>query len=119
MGCLVYAGNIFGSCTAHHHVRDSHSKKQCGTGSLHGFFDYFWHNTEPDQYGIITFNWNLYQEIPHPFEAIITITIFALYVVVYRFILYRLPILYSWKSVPVKETVKVSTLTTEPSSFSA
>jgi Ni/Fe-hydrogenase subunit HybB-like protein len=68
---------------------------------------------------LITFNWNLYQEIPHPFEAIITITIFALYVVVYRFILYRLPILYSWKSVPVKETVKVSTLTTEPSSFSA
>ncbi len=47
---------------------------------------------------LITFNWQLYQEIPHIFEVIITLTIFAIYVVVYRFILYRLPILYTWKT---------------------
>ncbi|WP_020676594.1 hypothetical protein [Geopsychrobacter electrodiphilus] len=46
---------------------------------------------------LIAFNWKLYQEIPHVFEIIISITIFAIYVTVYRFILYRLPILYSWK----------------------
>ena len=46
---------------------------------------------------LITFNWNLYQEIPHVFEAIIAITLFTTYIVTYRFILYRLPILYSWK----------------------
>lgn len=46
---------------------------------------------------LITFNWQLYQEIPHIFEFIIAVTIFAMYVVVYRFLLYRLPILYSWK----------------------
>jgi hypothetical protein len=49
---------------------------------------------------LITFNWQLYQEIPHVFEVIIAITIFAIYVVVYRFLLYRLPILYSWKALP-------------------
>jgi uncharacterized membrane protein YcjF (UPF0283 family) len=49
---------------------------------------------------LITFNWQLYQEIPHVFEVIIAVTIFAIYVVVYRFILYRLPILYSWKEQP-------------------
>ena len=56
---------------------------------------------------LITFNWNLYQEIPHPLETIITITIFALFVFVYRFILYRLPILYVWKAVPAEEVVTV------------
>ncbi|NOY85840.1 MAG: polysulfide reductase NrfD [Deltaproteobacteria bacterium] len=49
---------------------------------------------------LISFNWNLYQEIPHPFELIISVTLFTLFVVVYRFILYRLPILYSWKTAP-------------------
>jgi len=48
---------------------------------------------------LIAFNWQLYQEIPHVFEVIITITLFAVYIVVYRFILYRLPILFTWKSV--------------------
>jgi len=48
---------------------------------------------------LIAFNWQLYQEIPHIFEVIITITLLAIYVVVYRFILYRLPILFTWKSV--------------------
>ena len=51
---------------------------------------------------LITFNWNLYQEIPHPLETLISITIFFLFITVYRFILYRLPILYSWKTEPEK-----------------
>jgi Ni/Fe-hydrogenase subunit HybB-like protein len=58
---------------------------------------------------LVTFNWNLYQEIPHILETIIVITIFALYVSTYRFILYRLPILYDWKPAPaeVYETTRV------------
>ena len=51
---------------------------------------------------LISFNWNLYQEIPHPLETLISITIFFLFITVYRFILYRLPILYSWKTEPEK-----------------
>ena len=51
---------------------------------------------------IIGFNWNLYQEIPHLFEVIISVTLFAFYIVTYRFILYRLPIVYAWKKVPVE-----------------
>jgi len=48
---------------------------------------------------IITFNWKLPErEIPPWRELMITLTIFAIYVVVYRFLLYRLPILYTWKS---------------------
>ncbi len=55
---------------------------------------------------MICFNWKLpYREIPHWREAIICITIFAIYVVVYRFILYRLPILYAWKDEPAAEAV--------------
>ena len=46
---------------------------------------------------MITFNWDMYQEIPHWKEVWITITIYALYFLTYRFILYRLPILYEWK----------------------
>ncbi len=49
---------------------------------------------------IITFNWNLYQEIPHLFEVIIAVTLFAVYIATYRFILYRLPIVYAWKPLP-------------------
>ncbi|MBN2809766.1 MAG: polysulfide reductase [Deltaproteobacteria bacterium] len=59
---------------------------------------------------LITFNWNLYQEIPHPLETIISVTIFALFIVVYRFILYRLPILYTWQSVPALEMATVPVL---------
>lgn len=59
---------------------------------------------------LITFNWNLYQEIPHPLETIISITIFFLFITVYRFILYRLPILYTWKAAPEKELVSVPDL---------
>jgi Ni/Fe-hydrogenase subunit HybB-like protein len=46
---------------------------------------------------LITFNWKLYQEIPHWREVVIVITVYTLYIVTYRFILYRLPILYTWK----------------------
>lgn len=46
---------------------------------------------------LFAFNWDLYQEIPHIFEVIITITIFAIYIATYRFILNRLPILYQFK----------------------
>ena len=46
---------------------------------------------------MICYNWKLYQEIPHWKEVWVTVTIFALYFIVYRFILYRLPILYQWQ----------------------
>ena len=46
---------------------------------------------------LICFNWKLYQEVPHYLEIIIAITIFALYIATYRFILARLPILYKYK----------------------
>ena len=39
----------------------------------------------------------MYQEIPRWQELWITLTILAVYFVVYRFILYRLPILYQWQ----------------------
>jgi Ni/Fe-hydrogenase subunit HybB-like protein len=48
---------------------------------------------------MITFNWKLAErEIPHWREAIISLALFCVYIVVYRFILYRLPILYAWKT---------------------
>lgn len=46
---------------------------------------------------LIAFNWKLYQEIPHWRELAIVITVYAVYFVVYRFVLYRMPILYTWK----------------------
>jgi len=46
---------------------------------------------------LIAFNWKLYQEIPHWKEVWITLTIYALYFITYRFIVYRLPILYEWQ----------------------
>jgi hypothetical protein len=68
---------------------------------------------------IIAFNWQLYQETPHLFEVIIALTIFAIYVVVYRFILYRLPIIYSWQEQPqeahVAEVAKPAPIRTTPS----
>ena len=44
-----------------------------------------------------TFNWQLYQEIPHWREVVIAITVYTTYIVVYRFVLARMPILYTWK----------------------
>lgn len=49
---------------------------------------------------LITFNWNLYQEIPHWREVVVVVTLYATYILVYRGILARLPILYSWKDKP-------------------
>ena len=46
---------------------------------------------------LVAFNWKMYQELPHWKELVICITVYSLYIVVYRFILYRLPILYTWK----------------------
>ena len=45
---------------------------------------------------LICFNYKLFQEIPHWKEFWLTMTIYALYFIVYRFILYRLPIVFSW-----------------------
>jgi len=48
---------------------------------------------------LITFNWKLpYREIPHWREFVISLTVYCIYIVVYRFILYRLPILYQWRT---------------------
>ena len=46
---------------------------------------------------MIAYNWELYPEIPHWKEVWICITIYSLYFLTYRFILYRLPIVYEWK----------------------
>lgn len=46
---------------------------------------------------LVAFNWHLYQEIPHWREIVISLTLYATYIVVYRAVLYRLPILYTWK----------------------
>ncbi len=55
---------------------------------------------------LITFNWEIYQELPHIFEFIIAVTVFCIYIVVYRFILYRLPILYQWRDQPQEAVAK-------------
>lgn len=56
---------------------------------------------------MITFNWKLTErEIPTWQEFVISITLFAIYIVVWRFLLYRLPILYTWKQAAEMETVK-------------
>jgi Ni/Fe-hydrogenase subunit HybB-like protein len=48
---------------------------------------------------LITFNWKLSErEIPHWREVAICLTVYSIYIVVYRFILYRLPIFYQWRT---------------------
>jgi hypothetical protein len=48
---------------------------------------------------LITFNWKLGEiEIPPWREFMITITIYCVYIATYRFILYRWPVLYRWKT---------------------
>ncbi len=49
---------------------------------------------------LLTFNWQMYRELPHIREVVIVVTIFTIYATVYRFFLYRLPILYAWKAQP-------------------
>ena len=62
---------------------------------------------------MFTFNWKLPErEIPHWREVVICITIYAIYIAVYRFILYRLPILYGWKT--ADETVPATAPAREP-----
>jgi hypothetical protein len=57
---------------------------------------------------LLTFNWKLpYREIPHWREVVICITVYSIYIVVYRFILYRLPIFYEWKTQPAFATEPV------------
>lgn len=46
---------------------------------------------------IIAYNWQLYQEIPHWREVVIAIMVYTTYIVVYRAVLARLPILYTWR----------------------
>ena len=46
---------------------------------------------------IVCFNYQMYQEIPHWKEIWVTIAIYAIYFITYRFIVYRLPIVFDWK----------------------
>jgi hypothetical protein len=59
---------------------------------------------------LIAFNWKLYQEIPHIKEFAIAVAIFAVYIATYRFILYRLPILFAMKPLP-QEAPEAATAT--------
>jgi Ni/Fe-hydrogenase subunit HybB-like protein len=68
---------------------------------------------------MFTFNWKMAErEIPHWREVVISITLYAIYITVYRFILCRLPILYGWKTadetVPVLATNMASQATDNP-----
>lgn len=45
---------------------------------------------------MICFNYQLYPEIPHWKEIWVTFTLYAIYFVTYRFIVYRLPIVFDW-----------------------
>lgn len=45
---------------------------------------------------IYCFNYQTYQEIPHWKEIWLTVTLYALYFITYRFIVYRLPIVFEW-----------------------
>ena len=46
---------------------------------------------------LVAFNWKLYPEIPHWREFVIALMVYATYIVVYRAVLARMPILYTWK----------------------
>jgi Ni/Fe-hydrogenase subunit HybB-like protein len=68
---------------------------------------------------IICFNWKLpYREIPHWREAVICVTLYAIYIVVYRFILYRLPILYAWREELVPHAATARVTASEPAGWS-
>ena len=68
---------------------------------------------------LIAFNWRLYQEIPHLWEVVISITIFAIYVTTYRFILNRLPILYQMKTRPAEAVQKAAATETQAQEVAA
>ncbi len=46
---------------------------------------------------LITYNWQHQQEIPHWKEVWVVITLLSIYFITYRFILYRLPVVFTWK----------------------
>ena len=46
---------------------------------------------------LISYNYGLHQEIPHWKELWVVLTILAIYFIFYRFFLYRIPILYTWR----------------------
>jgi len=46
---------------------------------------------------LVAFNWHMYQEIPHWRETVIAVMVYATYIVVYRAVLVRMPILYTWQ----------------------
>jgi Ni/Fe-hydrogenase subunit HybB-like protein len=73
---------------------------------------------------MFTFNWKLPErEIPHWREVVICITLYAIYIAVYRFILARMPILYGWKTaeetVPAVEPSKSYVTTNRPTPAAA
>lgn len=69
------------------------SVKIIRTGAFITVFGVVWNRLNT---ALICFNYELYQEIPHWKEVWIAVTLFALYFVMYRFIVYRLPIVYDW-----------------------
>ncbi len=46
---------------------------------------------------MITYNWQHAQEIPHWKEIWVALTLLSIYFITYRFILYRLPVVFTWK----------------------
>jgi Ni/Fe-hydrogenase subunit HybB-like protein len=73
---------------------------------------------------MFTFNWKLAErEIPHWREVVICITLYAIYITVYRFILNRLPILYTWRTadeaVPVFDPSRTTLASDKPAPAAA
>lgn len=46
---------------------------------------------------LVAYNWRHYQELPTWQETWIVFTVLAFYFIIYRFILYRLPVVFTWK----------------------
>ncbi|MCB2184232.1 MAG: polysulfide reductase [Desulfobulbaceae bacterium] len=70
---------------------------RAGLARLAAFFAVFGIALNRLDTALITYNWKLYQEIPHWREFIIAVVLYATYIVVYRAVLCRLPILYTWQ----------------------
>ena len=77
-------------------VRNS-SVKQVRIGAFIAVIGVVWNRLNT---AMICFNYDLYHEIPHWKEVWLAVTIYALYFVVYRFIVYRLPIVFEWQDNP-------------------
>jgi hypothetical protein len=52
---------------------------------------------------IFCFNYQLYQDVPYWKEIWLTVTLYVLYFIFYRFIVYRLPIVFDWEESSVRE----------------